>query len=1114
MIGAPRTFRVFVSSTFADMSAERDALQRRVFPRLRRLCESRGFRFHAVDLRWGIAEEAGIDQQTMRVCAQEIARCQDTDLRPNFMLLLGDRYGWRPLPWAIPEEDFKALSAWMSTHDLDLAREWYRRDENALPRPLYLLQPRIGVWRDRAQWAPVEHRMQQAFAQAAEKVGFDARRRLQYEASATEQEIVLGALEVPKAREHVHAFIRTIDDDVSARPPDAAHFIDLDGDGNDGVVSRAAQQSLKQSVEAALEGRVDQFRCRWAATGVTQDHLWRFCATVYARLAGVIRAETARLNTVSPLTRELEAQRRFADSRLVGFLGRADLLAEVSAYLQSSEPAPLFVRGEQGSGKSSVMAKASRDAAAQLGLHVLSRFIGITPGSSTGLALLQSLNDELTTGNASPSVETTDFLALTKIFSVQLTKAAEDKGVVLFLDALDQLPTEDPARRLSWLPNPLPPNVRVIISALPDFPLAPVTVRGGMVRDLGVLSLDEADEILAHWLRGAARTLNAAQRECVLSGFAGCPLPLYLKFAFEVVRHWESFHSADPLPADLEAMARTLFERLSLPREHGPAIVRRSFALISAARYGLSEEEILGLLSADHSVMTELRQRSPRSPETDSLPPIVWSRLRFDLDNYLMEGSAGAATVLSFFHRVLPEATREYCFASEEDLSRTHRDIARYFRRQPLLHAGADRWPNARKLSEQVFHEIQAGAIRRAAGNLTHFGFVEACCRAGLLRNLMDDCRRALLRWPGYRPFDAMAPQPGEDCAWMADCVEAAIAGTKDPHPQAGAGPLLAALQGLSQAQRRTVAATPKYDNKSTIPEALFESGGAGDAALREARETQANQVRRVDVYGDLSPAGQLAAMLAFLSTHAHLISRTPADVPALARNHSQTGPVAESAAKWLAAEKLPWIAREPRPPQPPTRPLLLAELDHHRDIVLSLAADRDARHAVSAGGWETREPPTPWMDRAKGRVYNPFTFGTADHDARLWDLVQSDVIEVLRGHLSSVWEVALSADGSTAVTASHDGSMRVWDAQVGTLRRSLKYSTPELRHGTYPSARGCLTLSTDGRLLATIPATGDSIDLWDTGDLDLLRRLKVPRGSARALYRTHARREGARCRD
>jgi hypothetical protein len=40
-----RTFRLFVSSTFSDMKAEREVLQRRVFPRLRQLCREHGARF-------------------------------------------------------------------------------------------------------------------------------------------------------------------------------------------------------------------------------------------------------------------------------------------------------------------------------------------------------------------------------------------------------------------------------------------------------------------------------------------------------------------------------------------------------------------------------------------------------------------------------------------------------------------------------------------------------------------------------------------------------------------------------------------------------------------------------------------------------------------------------------------------------------------------------------------------------------------------------------------------------------------------------------------------------------------------------------------------------------
>ena len=62
MAQATRTFRIFVSSTFSDLKAERNALQDRVFPRLRELCAAHGCRFQAIDLRWDVSEEASLDQ--------------------------------------------------------------------------------------------------------------------------------------------------------------------------------------------------------------------------------------------------------------------------------------------------------------------------------------------------------------------------------------------------------------------------------------------------------------------------------------------------------------------------------------------------------------------------------------------------------------------------------------------------------------------------------------------------------------------------------------------------------------------------------------------------------------------------------------------------------------------------------------------------------------------------------------------------------------------------------------------------------------------------------------------------------------------------------------------
>ena len=51
MAQTSRTIRIFVSSTFSDLKAERNALQERVFLRLRDPASVHGCRFQAIKLR-------------------------------------------------------------------------------------------------------------------------------------------------------------------------------------------------------------------------------------------------------------------------------------------------------------------------------------------------------------------------------------------------------------------------------------------------------------------------------------------------------------------------------------------------------------------------------------------------------------------------------------------------------------------------------------------------------------------------------------------------------------------------------------------------------------------------------------------------------------------------------------------------------------------------------------------------------------------------------------------------------------------------------------------------------------------------------------------------------
>src|SRR4029077_2717652 len=90
-----RTVRVFISSTFRDMHAERDHLVRVVFPALRERLEKHRVYLIDIDLRWGVTKEQVESDQALDLCLQQSDEC-----RPFFIGILGERYGWVPTRYA------------------------------------------------------------------------------------------------------------------------------------------------------------------------------------------------------------------------------------------------------------------------------------------------------------------------------------------------------------------------------------------------------------------------------------------------------------------------------------------------------------------------------------------------------------------------------------------------------------------------------------------------------------------------------------------------------------------------------------------------------------------------------------------------------------------------------------------------------------------------------------------------------------------------------------------------------------------------------------------------------------------------------------------------------
>ncbi len=783
MAPSSRTFRIFVSSTFDDLKEERNALQERVFPRLRDLCMRRGFRFQAIDLRWGISEEAALDQQTVRICLEEIARCQKTTLRPNFIVLLGDRYGWRPLPAEIPASEFEEIERRIpDPADRELLSAWYRRDDNAVP-PEYRLQPRTGEFENLSVWEErVERPLHSVLQRAAAGMPLPAGARLKYLASATEQEIVHGALNTEDAQEHVYCFFRSFlaaseDGSVGIEREDGSvcpvgdvirekeirNFLGIGPDGEFDHASFAQLRDLKERLRNRLPGNIVEYRARWTGTGVTPNHLDKLCDDTYESLSREILKQTEQFETTDPLDQENRAHEDFGKDRARVFVGRAEYLDRIREYIKAGSRHPLAIHGESGSGKSALMAQAAWEARENHPeAEVIARFIGTTPASSDGRSLLENLcrqihkvfnleeqkrqkltgikgNDEETRDRIN-SIEQeysipSDYQKLAGTFRDFLGKGPDNIKLILFLDALDQLSNADNARGLFWLPDKLPDNVRIVVSTLAGECLTALERKlpPTCFAELKPMPPDEGADLLDRWLGSAGRTLQPAQRKDVLDKFSQCGMPLYLKLAFEEARRWKSYDGlptgSDDRPGlreDVPGIINDLFLRLSRESNHGATMVSRGLGYLAAAKNGLTEDELIAVLSDDQDVMKDFHERSPRSLPVASLPVVIWSRLYFDLEPYLTERQADGTTLISFYHRQFgEEVVKKYL--GEDVKAGRHKRLAGYFGGQPLrMETDGKKAPNLRKLSELPFQQAHGGMANDLRNTLTDFDFMYA----------------------------------------------------------------------------------------------------------------------------------------------------------------------------------------------------------------------------------------------------------------------------------------------------------------------------------------------------------------------------------------------------
>ncbi|HEX6818729.1 MAG TPA: ATP-binding protein, partial [Ktedonobacterales bacterium] len=352
-------------------------------------------------------------------------------------------------------------------------------------------------------------------------------------ASATHLEIQRGLLAAGAHPAAVVCALRSFTSTPAGN--DASGYVEQDS-------ARSAQvESLKHAVEERLEGRLQRYVVPWGANGQVLDReaLARQLREVLEpRVREALARRQAAAQTRDPVG---EANSQFAATRASVLVGREDALATVAAYLSNQLPLPLVVTGASGMGKSSLLARAVEDVTrTHPNAVVVTRYIGVTPGTGSPYDLLSGLRREIAQRYRQPVPEPlSDLSQVVEAVAQQLgtLEISAERPLFLFIDALDQLGLQ--RQRLDWLPRMLAPNVRVVLSILSDRPELE-DLRAWMPEGRGLrldpLTRAQGAKVLHAWLAHEGRQLTPNQEAAVLDGFAPAPqergTPLYLRLAF------------------------------------------------------------------------------------------------------------------------------------------------------------------------------------------------------------------------------------------------------------------------------------------------------------------------------------------------------------------------------------------------------------------------------------------------------------------------------------------------------------------------------------------------------------------------------------------------------
>jgi len=406
------------------------------------------------------------------------------------------------------------------------------------------------------------------------------------------------------------------------------------------------------------------------------------------------------------------------------------------------------VYGEPGSGKSSSLAYFVDQIQKKPDWYVLYHFVGCSVDSTQVFNILKRFSTSMV-NDFKLKFEVSDNLEKLRIdFPELLKRVSKHKNVLLVIDDLDQLSTNNQSHHMEWLPESSDLTDKTFILTSCDhgkecWDHLHLRAKIPHTYSLNPLEISDRHLIAAKTLELYSKKLEPKLLDKLISK-THAKFPLFIKLACEELRVFGTFEKLamfiNKIPDTINQLIVNMITRLE--EDFGKELIKKTLCFIGLSRFGLYESELLNLL---------------KEKNKPALPFNVWAPLFNSIAPLLRDNNR----IITFFHTQIGKVIIGKYLPNERAQIQVQNQFVDFY----LSQADPDNnksWngESSKPFEELPYHLLKSKRWDLISTILPDLSFIQTKFKIGLGKDLIENYINSLTeiqspslsgeRWNGY----------------------------------------------------------------------------------------------------------------------------------------------------------------------------------------------------------------------------------------------------------------------------------------------------------------------------------------------------------------------------